>query len=145
MILCHNTTLTFDLEKRYLSLIMVINFPMCMILELTVHSMSCLQRFPTMWQYDLDLCPSTMKKQASFTHHGDQMCQVVRTWRLRFGLQGRDRWRDRRTERRTTQYHNKSRQRRANKNITLSSWFHTFPNQNRLSITVCILVFPVLF
>ena len=66
-LLCDNTTLTFDHRpwktigiflSSWLSIVLS-----CMILELTVNSVSCLQCFPTMWQYDLDLWPSTLKKQ----------------------------------------------------------------------------------
>ena len=35
--------------------------PSCMIMELKVHSVSCLQYYPTMWQYDLDRWPTTLK------------------------------------------------------------------------------------
>ena len=33
----------------------------CMIMELRVHFVSCLQRFPTLWQYHLDLSSPTLK------------------------------------------------------------------------------------
>ena len=38
----------------------------CMILELTIHSVSCLQHFPTKWQYDLDLWPATLQNNRHF-------------------------------------------------------------------------------
>ena len=74
--------------------------PSCMILELTVHSVSCLQCFPSMWQYDLDLWPPILK---NYRH-----LPLIMLIKWCFDLQGPDR----QTNTRTTLYHNTSRQRR---------------------------------
>ena len=54
-----------------------------------VQSVSCLQcilpRFANLWQYDLDLWPSTQIPQGNF-YDGDQSYQVVWSWSLRFIL-----------------------------------------------------------
>ena len=48
----------FTLNKnRHLPLSWWSIVPIRMILDLKVHSVPCLQRFPTMWQYDLELWP----------------------------------------------------------------------------------------
>ena len=69
-ILCDNTTLSFDHRPWKTLGIFLLSWwsivPSCMILELMVHSVSCLQRFPTMWQYDLDLWLLTLKKKNTF-------------------------------------------------------------------------------
>ena len=61
----NKTTLNFDLrpsktiEHLFSSWWSIV--PSCMILELMLHSVSCLQRFPTMWQYNLDHWPPILK------------------------------------------------------------------------------------
>ena len=58
-LLCDNATLRFDL-RPWKSLSVFLSSwwsisPSCVILDLMVHSVFCLQRFLTMWQYDLNL------------------------------------------------------------------------------------------
>ena len=82
---CDNTTLTFELRPwktrgNLLSSCLSI-VSSCLILELTVHSVFCLQSFPTLWQYDLDFWPSTWKSNRYLTlYQTDQMYQVGITW-----------------------------------------------------------------
>ena len=55
--------------------------PSCTILELSVQSVSCLQRilsrFPTMWQYDLDLWLTTLKNNRHLPINADPLNRVL--------------------------------------------------------------------
>ena len=96
--------MTFDLKSWKTICIFLSSWwsvvPSCMILDLMVHSVFAYNIFL--------LCDNT--PLISFSHHADQMQEVVRSWSLWFGLKSR-------TDRRTTLYHKTSPKRLAYKNI----------------------------